>query len=380
MLGLTNVEWLVLFTAFVSSFGVCALIVLTQRWHGTFSLDHDTSGEQKFHTVPVPRIGGVALLTGLGVAAAGLYAVDDQAESVLPLALLACGLPAFLAGLVEDFTKQVSVGIRLLATFTAAGLAAWLLGAQLSEVDTPLLDSLLMFSPLIAFAFTCFAVGGVANAVNIIDGFNGLAGSTCVLMFAGLGALAHGVGDTLVLQLCLMGMAAFLGFLCLNFPFGKLFLGDGGAYLAGFWVAECAVLLLSRNPTVSTWAVLLCCAYPVWETIFSMWRKSVVRKTGMGKPDKLHFHMLVYRRWTSRFMSSKAPAWQRHMMTTLAIAFMVTCVQVLAWWMASSNADHSTFALGIGFFALAYVATYRNLTIRILDANDETETPLPRTN
>lgn len=379
-MGLTYVDWLVLFATLVSCFAACSLIVLTQRWHGAFSLDHDTDGAQKFHTVPVPRVGGLGLFIGLLVAALSWRYVADDEASDKAIWLLACGLPAFGAGLIEDFTKNVSVRTRLIATFVAAALAVWLLNAQLADLDTPGLDQLLLLSPFLAFAFTCFAVSGVANAVNIIDGFNGLAGSACVLMLIGLGALAHGVGDMMVLKLCLMGVAAFVGFLFLNFPFGKIFLGDGGAYLAGFWVAECAVLLLSRNPEVSTWAVLLCCIYPVWETMFSMWRKSVVRKTGMGRPDKLHFHMLIYRRWTRRFLPQHAPTWQRHMLTTLAIATMGAGVQVFVWLASRSTQAHIAFLSGIGMFAFVYIVTYRDLTIRIAADSGEPDVPLPRAN
>jgi UDP-N-acetylmuramyl pentapeptide phosphotransferase/UDP-N-acetylglucosamine-1-phosphate transferase len=380
MWELSITEWVALAFALLGSFTVCGLIVLTQGWHGAISLDHDTSGDQKFHDVPVPRIGGVGIFAGIALAALSVAAASNHKDAHHALILLACGLPAFLAGLLEDMTKRVSVSARLMATFVSAALAAWQLNARLIGVDTPGLDALLALSPMLAFVFTCFAVGGVANAVNIIDGFNGLAGTTCVLMLAGLGALAHGVGDALVLKLCLMGIAAFLGFLCLNFPFGKLFLGDGGAYMAGFWVAECGVLLLSRNPEVSTWAVLLCCVYPVWETIFSMWRKSVVRKTGMGKPDKLHFHMLVYRRWTRRVIPQGAPIWLRHMLTTLAIATLGVCVQAFAWLASVSTGSHGAFMAGICLFAFTYVMIYRDLTIRVDEITEDTDAPLRSAN
>lgn len=379
MTALTHLDWLVLFAALVSSFAACAVIVLTQRWHGGFSLDHDLGGAQKFHTVPVPRIGGVGLLMGLAVAALAWMSVSDVVEHESALWLLACGAPAFLAGLWEDMTKKVSVRTRLMATFGSAALAVWLLDAQLLRLDIPLVDDLMLIAP-IAVAFTCFAVAGVANAVNIIDGFNGLAAGSAVLMLLGLAGLGWLADDVLVIKLCLMGAAALIGFLFLNFPFGKIFLGDGGAYLVGFWLAECAVLLLVRNPEVSTWAVLLCCIYPVWETLFSMWRKSVVRKTGMGRPDKLHFHMLIYRRWTSRVLSSKAPVWQRHMLTTLAIATLVASFQAMAWVVSVSVGTHAAFLAGIGAFALAYTAIYRDLTIRMTGDQGEPASPLPNVN
>lgn len=381
MIEITLVEYLALFTAFVCSLSACALIVLTQRWHGALSLDHDVAGAQKFHTVPVPRIGGVALAVGLlGATLAWTWGSDATADGNQALWLLVAGIPAFLAGLVEDVTKRVSIKSRLLATFTSAALAVWLLDAQLTRLDTFLLDDLMLYAPA-AILFTCFAVGGMANAVNIIDGFNGLAALSAVLMLGGLAAMAAWSNDLMVFKLCLAGVAALTGFLCLNFPFGKIFLGDGGAYLLGFWIAECAVLLLHRNPEVSTWAVLLCCIYPVWETFFSMWRKSVVRKTGMGQPDKLHFHMLVYRRGTRRVLPPGSPKWQRHLLTTLSIAALVVCVQLLAGALLHHSAsNHMGFMAAIGGFALAYMAIYRSLTIRMSNDLEPAESPLPNIN
>ncbi|HIV70873.1 MAG TPA: glycosyltransferase [Candidatus Aquabacterium excrementipullorum] len=346
----------------VSSFIVSVLLVLTQKWHGRLSLDSDTTGAQKFHAIPVPRIGGVGLFAGLVAGALALTWLPLEAspgkDTQQVILLLIAGLPAFLAGLAEDITKQVSISARLLATFISAALAAWLLDAQLTRVDTLGLDALMSFGPL-ALLFTCFAVGGVANAVNIIDGFNGLASGSVALMLAGLGALAYFADDMWLVQMCLLGAAACIGFMLLNYPFGKIFLGDGGAYLAGFWLAECAVLLLSRNPEVSTWAVLLACIYPVWETLFSIWRKGVYRKTGVGQPDKVHFHMLVFRRLIGQWVGRHAPSWLRHGLTSLFIWAMVLACQVAA--VTLTGQAHPTFALAIIVYVAMYAMIYRSM-------------------
>lgn len=344
------------------SFAVCVLLVLTQRWHGRLSLDSDLAGAQKFHEVPVPRVGGLAVFSGLMAGAIGLAALTDSVNSQQLLLLLVASLPAFVAGLLEDLTKKVSVGVRLLATFSSAGVAAWLVKAYLTRLDTFGLDPLMSVAA-VAVLFTCFAVGGIANAVNIIDGFNGLASGSVAIMLAGLGTMAYLVNDTLVMQMCLLGIGACLGFMLLNYPFGKIFLGDGGAYLAGFWLAECAVLLLSRNEEVSTWAVLLTCIYPVFETVFSMWRKDIYRKTGMGKPDKVHFHMLIFRRVVGQQFGQGAPAWLRHGVTSFYIWGLVVACQAVAIWMTSTGQGSPAFAVAIVGFAMVYIAIYRMMVV-----------------
>lgn len=356
--------------ALLVGFAVAAGLVLTQRWHGRFSLDHDLSGAQKFHDIPVPRVGGLAFAAGLAAAMVVLIDVGPVGQQML--LLLLAGVPAFAAGLLEDVTKAVSVRFRLLATFLSAALAIWLLDATLTRTNTFVLDDLLAFLPF-AMLFTCFAVAGVANAVNIIDGFNGLASGSVVIMLMGMAGLSWIVGDSTMLAFCLSGAAALLGFMLLNFPFGKIFLGDGGAYLAGFWLAECAVLLVARNPELSGWSVLLCCIYPIWETVFSMWRKSIYRKTGMGRPDKVHFHMLVFRRLVGQRLPGTAAPWVKHALTSSFIWSMVAICQLLVMQLQILQMQTAAMFSGVLVFAAMYVWVYRWLVLACYPAGvDET--------
>ncbi|MEN3275981.1 MAG: hypothetical protein V7631_1771 [Massilia sp.] len=266
---------------------VCSLLlVATTRWHGRFTLDA-TRGIQKFHSVPTPRIGGLAIMLGLIFACA----VARPAQQNLLAPLLAAAAPAFLFGIAEDMTRRVSIGARLVATM-ASGVACWALtGTSIAATGVPFLDTALAWLPL-SVLFTAFAVGGVANAVNIIDGFNGLASGTVIIGLVALGFIALGCGDAELAQLCFTVGAVTLGFFLVNFPFGKLFLGDGGAYLLGFLLAWLAVTLVHRNPDVSPWAPLLACAYPVYETVFTILRRLWCRRHP-GRPDSCHLHSLV---------------------------------------------------------------------------------------
>jgi UDP-N-acetylmuramyl pentapeptide phosphotransferase/UDP-N-acetylglucosamine-1-phosphate transferase len=346
----------------VGSFGVCALVIMTQRWHGRLSLDHDLQAIQKLHKDPVPRIGGLGLLVGLLIAVLGAYLVKGQSFPTT-LILLICAVPVFLAGLVEDLTKRVSVKVRLYASFVSAALAVWLLNARLINVDTPVLDSLLAL-PAVSVAFTVFAVAGVTHSVNIIDGLNGLAAGAVSIMLAGLAGLAWMHGDTLVTRLCLWGIAAMVGFMLLNYPFGRIFLGDGGAYLVGFWVAECAVLLLARNPQVSTWTVLLACAYPVWETVFSIYRRHMIHHVSSGLADSGHLHHQIFRRMASTALLSDMPTWMHHGFATASIWAMVAACQGYAIYFHSSS---SAAAFGLLLFVMTYTHIYRATPLMTTD-------------
>jgi len=285
-MSIINLPFAGLELGFAVSLACSLLLVVTTRWHGRYSLDA-TRGVQKFHITPTPRIGGAAIMLGLWLALGAMPA--DQQELLLPV--LVASMPAFVFGLAEDLTRNVSVRARLLATM-ASGVCCWALtGVTVLHSGVASLDLLLAWLPF-SVLFTAFAVGGVANAVNIIDGFNGLASGTVLIGMAALGLIAQDAGDATLSQLCFVVCAVTAGFFVINFPFGKLFLGDGGAYLLGFLLSWLSVLLVYRNPDVSPWAPLLACGYPIFETVFTIVRRLWCRRHP-GHPDSWHLHSLV---------------------------------------------------------------------------------------
>lgn len=311
-----QVFWPAAVTGLICSFFASLLIVATKRWHGAFSMD-GTSGVQKFHTIPTPRIGGIALFAGFVGAWLVLPKGDSMGAASLMGLLLLGALPAFASGLLEDFTKKVSVKARLLATAGSGLVASLITGYWVSSVNVPGLDWLLAFAPF-GILFTAFAVAGIANSVNIIDGFNGLASGVVVLMLLTLAGIAYRVDDFAILNLTLLGAAVVLGFMAVNYPRGYIFLGDAGAYSLGYYVAVLAVALAMRNPAeVSPWAMLLVCGYPFIETLFSVYRRiSRKRRHNPGAPDASHLHSLIYRRVVSRKLLPGAPAWKRNAYTS----------------------------------------------------------------
>lgn len=344
--------WLV---ALACSLGVTMLVVHATRRRGAFLLDSDTSGPQKFHTRPVARVGGLGILSGLVAALVPIWLHAAEAAH-LAAGVIACGLPAFAAGLAEDLTKSVRPLHRLAATAVSALLAAFALSSVITRTDVPGLDWLVAYSAG-ATAITVFAVAGIANSVNIIDGFNGLASMCVMIMLAALAYVAFQVGDASVGLLALAGIGAVLGFFLWNFPAGLIFLGDGGAYFLGFFVAEVSILLLVRNPSVSPLFPLLVCIYPVFETLFSIYRRRVIRSVPPSMPDGIHLHSLIYRRmlrWAVGDRSARALT-KRNSMTSpfLWLLCMLSVVPAVLFW--NSSAWNAIF---LGLFALVYLALY----------------------
>jgi len=282
-----------LLSAFFASFITTLLIIRFKHMHGKFSGDHDLSGPQKFHTGSVPRIGGISI--AVGVLAATLMHLQGNPAPAFEITLLLCAIPTFAIGLTEDLTKIVSVRTRLLFTALAAGLAAHYLGAQIYRLDIPGIDYLLSI-PLVAIVFTVFAITGLSNAYNIIDGFNGLSSMVGIITLLGLAYVSFIVGDILITYLSLMMASSIMGFFIWNYPRGFIFLGDGGAYLIGFWIGLISILLVARHPQISPWFALLINAYPVLETLFTIYRRKIHQGKSPGQPDGIHFHTLIYRR------------------------------------------------------------------------------------
>jgi UDP-N-acetylmuramyl pentapeptide phosphotransferase/UDP-N-acetylglucosamine-1-phosphate transferase len=346
--------WLLLISS-LAAFAATLLIVRLAVPLARFVGDADLSGPQKFHVRPVPRIGGVGIVFGVAVGAA--WATWQLAPMrPLTVGLLLAAMPVFAAGLAEDLTKAQSPRRRLFFTAVSAGLAVWLIDSVIARTDLPGLDWVVGFSAGAALV-TVFTVTGVAHAVNIIDGFNGLASMCVILMLAGLAYVAFDVNDRVIFSLALIGIGAVLGFFVWNFPAGLVFLGDGGAYFLGFFLAELAVLLLHRNSDVSPMFPLLLCIYPVFETLFSIYRKKLLRGMSPGVPDGVHLHMLVFKRlmrWAVGNLNARDLT-RRNSMTSPYLWMLCSLSVVPAVLFYDSTLIQAAFIL---LFAVTYVLLY----------------------
>ena len=340
-----------IFTASVTTFTVAWLLVLSVKWHGHFSLD-DTDGVQKMHAHATPRIGGIAIMIGLILSWAFIPA--DTRKLFTPMLL--ASIPAFLFGLLEDFTRRISVRTRLLATMTSGTLACLISGIAMQNTGIPWLDYLFIYWPL-AVLFTAFATAGIANAINIIDGFNGLSSGSCIIMLSVLGTIAFSLGDAAVASLCLIVASSSLGFLAVNWPWGRIFLGDGGAYLLGFILAWACVLIPMRHPEVTGWTMALVCAYPTIEVFYSIRRR--LRRKGHypGQPDQVHLHHLIYKRVVKRLFPRIDPRLQNGFTSPICWCF----VAAPGLWAFAFKDNKILIILGYLFFTLAYISIYTRL-------------------
>lgn len=271
------------------------------RWAGGRAAVYEADMPQRFHVGEVPRLGGVALLLGVSVSwLLGVWQSLSGDPGSLRLGLwvfgwLAVLLPVALGGIAEDLTQRLTVRYRLLLTLISGILAVSLLDLNVARLGLPWLDAMLAHAPWLGVGIVLLALAGLPHAFNIIDGYNGLAGMVALIVCLALIHVCLQVGDRALAALLVCMAAATLGFLVWNYPRGMLFAGDGGAYIWGVVVALASLSLVQRNTQVSPWFPMLLLIYPVWETMFSIYRK-LARGMSPGMADALHFHQLIYRR------------------------------------------------------------------------------------
>jgi len=281
---------------------IWAIVSLAKR-KNWFVNEADLEGVQKFHHAPVARIGGLPIFIAWSIAA---FLMDDQSGLIFKIWL--SSLPVFVVGLYEDLSARVSPLVRLLSAFFSIVIAFFWFDTGINSLGFEAVDYVLSNYVIIALLFTLLVVGGAVNSLNIIDGFNGLLGGYSILAFLAIAYVAYTLGDEMILQLSLISVASILGFFIFNFPFGKIFMGDGGAYFLGFILAITGLMLVDRHAELSNWFVLLIFIYPMYELLYSIYRRKAIHKTDASQPDANHLHSLVYRKIIScdRFKHNKA--------------------------------------------------------------------------
>ena len=268
--------------AFLISIFTLVLVIYLTHKHTLFMDDANDTKPQGFHKDDTPRAGGIGVLAGL------LFI------SFVPLGIkfLLSIILAFLSGIFEDFHNSLSPKLRLLLQLIAAASAVALADAVVTYLGLGISMPYWM-----GIIFSVFAIVGMMNAINIIDGFNGLAAGIILLILLSFAIVSYQHDDLSILTIVFITMGTTLGFFILNFPKGKIFLGDGGAYMLGFIVSIIGIFLASKYESVSPWYVLAIFIYPVWEVIFSIFRR-ILRGRSALEADASHLHTLIYKNIT----------------------------------------------------------------------------------
>ena len=315
-------------TLFFVSFILCVVIILSSGYGFSRRGVFDEVAIQSAHSGFVPRVGGLAIYISI------LVLIPLLSFGFIPLSvvfnlnaaqitwLILSAIPVFSIGLAEDIGYAMSSKARLIASAVSSLLVILLFKTWLTRLGVPGIDMLLAFAPF-AILFTVFATVGVVNAFNLIDGLNGLSSFIAISVALSLSIIAYNASNTQIAIFLVLIISSVLGFMILNFPMGKIFLGDGGAYALGHLLVWSAIILVYNSMELSPFAILLIFFWPVADTGLAIWRRWKLGNP-TDRPDRLHFHQLAMRFLEIRFFGRD----RREITNPIATLMLVPLISV----------------------------------------------------
>ena len=247
---------------------------------------------RKVHAKPIPRIGGVAVfISATALVMTVLFLNNSIGEKfraihVQVIALLAAGTFIFLVGLIDDL-HGVRARYKLLAQILAA-VVMCLAGVKIESLNVANLFTINFY--WLSFPVTIFWIISITNAVNLIDGLDGLAVGISAVACAMIAVFAFTTGNPLMVVFMLALLGSLSGFLLFNFNPARIFMGDCGSMFLGFVMASTSIMCVVKSGTVIALALpALALGLPIFDTLFSMLRRYLGR-WGIMSPDRGHLH------------------------------------------------------------------------------------------
>ena len=245
---------------------------------------------QRIHLNETPRLGGLVFI--LSLISFVMYCPPNESTQLFKLILI-CLIPIIFMGIKEDLFHNVEPAIRLLALL----FVGWLFRAQFTGplpilTDIPFIGKLLLLQGGISI-FYILSMVAVANGMNLIDGVNGLCGAVALSILSALLFLSYKTGDITMLSLIFSVILILIPFMLMNFPYGRIFLGDLGAYSLGLIVSMLTIILFGRHPEISPWGAVLILIYPSTEVLFSLLRR-MVKGVSIYHADTAHLHLKLF--------------------------------------------------------------------------------------
>jgi UDP-N-acetylmuramyl pentapeptide phosphotransferase/UDP-N-acetylglucosamine-1-phosphate transferase len=244
--------------------------------------------KQRLHQEEIPRIGGLIIYVFLIMTA--FFSLDSDLLNVI----LMTAIPIIFIGVKEDLFHNTSPKLRLIFMIVSASLFVTLLPTNLPEIDFPIINQVLSFS-ILKEIFFIFAILVIINGNNLIDGVNGNMALTNIVQLVVLALLASTVNDSRMVEVYLILMLPLIIFLIFNFPMGKIFSGDVGAYFYGFAISASVIYLFGEYDQFFSWNAVLILIYPSSELLFSFIRKKIFESKSPFFADRHHLHTLIYK-------------------------------------------------------------------------------------
>lgn len=241
----------------------------------------DLPNYRKVHKDPMPRLGGLAIFLGVAVGLIYLRPVHEQLFEIYLGAVV-----IVITGILDD-KYQIKPLLKLGGQFLAAGILING-GLIIERVTLPVFGMIDLgnFSIII----TLLWVVGISNAINLIDGLDGLASGVSAIALTSILVMALIDTRSIVIALCVILIGSNLGFLFHNFNPAKIYMGDTGSMFLGYMIAVISILGLFKNVTLFSFVIpIIVLALPIFDTLFSMTRRALNGEKIM-MPDKKHIH------------------------------------------------------------------------------------------
>lgn len=239
--------------------------------------------------VDIPRFGGLMIILSL-------LSLNIFQHSFLKLSLInyliIFSLPMLLVAISEDFFYNITPFIRLICSFVSIILFFIFFDFEYPIVEIPFLQNILN-STIVKYIFFALALAALINGMNVIDGTNGLAPMTALTSLTALGFISYFNLDYEITFTASIIVFSTIIMLIFNYPLGKIFLGDTGAYFLGWCMGLLIIIFYGRNENLPTWNACLLVFYPSIEIIFSFVRKLFEGKSPF-RPDNNHLHLRIY--------------------------------------------------------------------------------------
>ncbi|CAM8381601.1 hypothetical protein [Candidatus Methylopumilus planktonicus] len=245
---------------------------------------------QRIHLNETPRLGGFIFISSL----ISFVAFSNTNESIQLLKIiLICLIPIIFIGIKEDLFHNVEPAIRLLTLL----FVGWLFRAQFTGplpvlTEIPFISKLLLLQGGISI-FYILSMTAIANGMNLIDGVNGLCGAVALSILGALLFISHKTSDVVMLSTISSVILILIPFLIFNYPYGKIFLGDLGAYCLGLMISMLTIILFGRHPEISPWGAVLILIYPATEVVFSLLRRAM-KGVSIYHADTAHLHLKFF--------------------------------------------------------------------------------------
>ena len=244
----------------------------------------DKPNDRKKHNGHIPLLGGLAIFIPVVI---GIIYLQPEHNSLVGVYIGATII--LITGIVDDVFNIKPV-MKLSAQLVAT-IAVLSSGLMIEKLTIPFFGSVDL--GIFSYVITILWIVGITNAMNLIDGLDGLATGVAAIAFSSILIMAIGDGVTVVIYLSAIFLASLLGFLIFNFHPAKIFLGDTGSMFIGFSLAIISMLGLFKNVTIFSFIVpIIVLTIPIFDTIFAIIRRALSKQHIMTA-DRKHIHYVL---------------------------------------------------------------------------------------